>query len=64
MDADYIIENYFLPNSYFGKNNKPYDDTLWCIPNQILFIIIETSKYIFLLFIIIFFIIIKNNLNK
>jgi len=32
MDTDYIIKNYFQPNTYWGVDNKPYDDTLWCIP--------------------------------
>ena len=33
MDTDYIINNYFQPNTYWGVDNKPYDNTLWCIPN-------------------------------
>lgn len=33
MDTDYIINNYFQPNNYWGERNKPFDEMSWLIPN-------------------------------
>lgn len=32
IETEYIIQNYFQPNTYWGKTNRPYDNTVWCIP--------------------------------